>query len=166
MKPNLDYELERFAIKTGNRVRFNAAARTLYLNFAKSGEAHWKANFRDLNASVTRMGTLAPGGRIQDETVIEEIERLKDNWRESDSEKSESPLESIIGAETLAQIDRFDQVQLCEVVRVCRESRSAAEAGRKLFNISRTRKSSINDSHRLRQYLAKFDLTFEALHRE
>ncbi|MGR9108045.1 MAG: RNA repair transcriptional activator RtcR [Gammaproteobacteria bacterium] len=162
-EPNLDYEIERYAAKTGIRVRFNVAARSRYLNYAKSSEALWKANFRDLNASVTRMATLAPGGWICEEVVLEEIERLQENWRSPGDENSLDDLESLLGAAKCAELDRFDRIQLSEVIGVCRKSRSAAEAGRKLFDRSRNRKTSVNDSHRLRQYLAKFDLTFETL---
>jgi transcriptional regulatory protein RtcR len=58
-------------------------------------------------------------------------------------------------------IDRFDAVQLAEVVRVCRASGSLASAGRALFAESRRAKTSRNDSDRLRKYLARFGLSFE-----
>ena len=50
-------------------------ARTRYLKFAKSAEAKWTGNFRDLSASVTRLATLADGGRIPVELVDAEIQR-------------------------------------------------------------------------------------------
>jgi transcriptional regulatory protein RtcR len=53
--------------------------------------------------------------------------------------------------------------QLAEVLRVCRASRSLAEAGRVLFNHSRTQKACANDSHRLKQYLQKFALEFQGI---
>jgi transcriptional regulatory protein RtcR len=162
-EPNLDYEFERYTVRTGTRIRFNGAARARYLDFANSAEALWKANFRDLNASVTRMGTLAPGGRITEEVAAEEIERLKANWRSAKGGDRFDGVESVVGTEKFNELDLFDRIQLGEVIEICRKSRSAAEAGRKLFDVSRTRKSSVNDSHRLRQYLAKFDLTFEGL---
>jgi transcriptional regulatory protein RtcR len=63
----------------------------------------------------------------------------------------------------LADIDLFDRVQLREVVRVCRASRSLSEAGRRLFAVSRTRKAAANDADRLRKYLARFELVFQQL---
>src|SRR5256885_6835448 len=45
-------------------VRFNVEARERYLRFARSPEALWSGNFRDLSASMTRLATLADGGRI------------------------------------------------------------------------------------------------------
>ena len=68
--------------------------------------------------------------------------------------------------EELAGIDFFDQTQLEQVIRVCQTSKSLAQAGRRLFDVSRTKKRSINDSHRLKQYLSKFGLEFDQLRRE
>ena len=59
--------------------------------------------------------------------------------------------------------DRFDRVQLAEVVRVCAGARSASEAGRHLFHASRARRSSRNDADRLRKYLQRFELDFAAI---
>jgi transcriptional regulatory protein RtcR len=70
--PNLDYELEQYGRRRGARVTFSREARERFLAFAVSGEAAWSANFRDLNAAMTRMATLAPGGRIDAATVEEE----------------------------------------------------------------------------------------------
>jgi len=64
LSPNIDFELEAFARKAGMLVSFNKAARERYLKFCQSPKAIWSANFRDLNASITRMATLANGGRI------------------------------------------------------------------------------------------------------
>jgi len=63
-------------------------------------------------------------------------------------------------------IDRFDRSQLADVIRVCLAARSLSEAGRRLFAISRTRRRSVNDADRLRKYLARFDLRWQALHGE
>jgi transcriptional regulatory protein RtcR len=62
-----------------------------------------------------------------------------------------------------AELDPFDRVQLAEVIRVCRGSRSLSEAGRKLFAKSREQKKLVNDADRLRKYLARFELTFPDL---
>jgi transcriptional regulatory protein RtcR len=65
------------------------------------------------------------------------------------------------GAERL---DRFDRVQLAEVIAVCRASRSLSQAGRTLFAVSRTGRKSPNDADRLQKYLARFGLTWAQLH--
>jgi len=54
-------------------------------------------------------------------------------------------------------------LQLQAVVAVCRRSSSLADAGRKLFAATRSRRSSVNDSDRLRKYLARFDLDWGRL---
>lgn len=164
--PNLDYELDRFAERSGTTVRFNREARERFLAFAMSEEAVWSANFRDLNAAVTRMGTLATGGRITVTDVEPEIERLKAQWRRPATRLRPEPEEDtarLLGA-TIAEIDRFDLPQLQEVVRACRTSRSLSEAGRALFAASRRKKSNPNDADRLRKYLARFGLSWAQLH--
>lgn len=72
--PNMDCELDRHAEHEGERVTFNKEARTRYLAFAMSGEAHWPGNFRDLASSVTRMATFSPKGRIDSGVVATEID--------------------------------------------------------------------------------------------
>ena len=59
------------------------------------------------------------------------------------------------------ELDRFDRVQLEDVLAVCAESPSLSEAGRRLFAVSRTQKSSSNDADRLRKYLARHGLGWE-----
>lgn len=157
--PNFDYELEKFSGRTGNRVTINKEARELFLNFAMSGQALWTANFRDLGGAVTRMATLATHGRITVGGVQEEIQRLKSRWQATAMRENESQLlTATIGREKVDQLDLFDRATLAKVVEVCRSSATIADAGRTLFERSRLKKSTINDSDRLRKYLAKFDL--------
>ena len=165
LEPNLEFELERFAQKSGYRIGFNKAARQAYLEFALSPRALWRANFRDLNASVTRMATLASGGRITEAVVMEEIERLRIAWRRGnpDPGDTEDLLLPLIGEAELARLDAFERIRLRAVVDVCRGSDSMADAGRRLFNVSRIQKKSTNDSHRLRQFLLKYGLDFEKI---
>ena len=160
--PNLDYELDRFAEREGERASFNKEARQRYLAFATSAEARWPGNFRDLAASVTRMATLSPKGRIDVECVDAEIKRLRRLWN-SQSDDGLGILIDVIGEEAVAAIDPFDRVQLAETIRVCRASRSLSEAGRALFSASRARRASTNDADRLRKYLARFDIDWSAL---
>ena len=154
IEPNIDYELERHARLNAATVRFNVEARALYLRFAMSPEAEWAGNFRELSASVSRMATLADGGRIGEPVVREEIERLREAWQPAPDES----LEGILSAERIAGLDLFDRLQLQAVLAVCRRSASLADGGRKLFAATRTKRSSVNDSDRLRKYLARFDL--------
>jgi transcriptional regulatory protein RtcR len=161
IEPNLSYELDRFAEREGDRVSFNKEARRAYLEFATAPDAAWGGNFRDLAASVTRMATFAPLGRIDLPTVKTEIGRLRRLW--TGTAVVTDNLDQLIDPNALAELDPFDRVQLAEVVRVCRRSRSLSEAGRILFSASRARRTSSNDADRLRKYLARFDLDWAML---
>lgn len=161
--PNLDFELERCGDRVGTRITMNREARRRFLAYAEGPEARWPGNFRDFGAAVMRMATLAPAGRIDRETVDEELERLtRRDDVEAPADDSDALLDEVLGAAARA-LDRFDAVQLAEVVRVCRRHPSLASAGRSLFAVSRTQRKTANDSDRLRKYLAKFGLTFETL---
>lgn len=166
IEPNVDHLLARTVAETGRAVRFNAEAKTRYLQFAKSRDALWSGNFRDLMASVTRMATLADGGRISLALVDAEIQRLQWLWQPaSQAPGSAIQLDSLMTEATAQQLDLFDRMQLEAVVRVCRESSTLSEAGRRLFNASRTQRTVVNDADRLRKYLLKFGLTWEAIGR-
>ena len=156
IEPNLTYELDRFAERNNMHVTFNKEARIKFLTFATSTTALWSANFRDLSGAVTRMATLAPGGRITKDVVQEEILRLKALWNNAETDISTKRLNDVIGNEKAEQLDRFEKVQLADVLKVCRESKSMSEAGRKIFAVSRKNKRKTNDSDRLRKYLAKY----------
>lgn len=169
--PNVEYELNQFAQRTGKLTTFNAQALQRFLEFAVSSEASWRGNFRDLNAALTRMATLAQGGRINIDIVNEEIVRLKELW--SASNEKIDKLNNVASfrrfedlcktVPALTQLDRFDSVQLMDVLNVCWSSASLAEAGRILFSSSRQRKKTSNDSDRLRKYLLKFDLDWDLI---
>lgn len=161
IEPNLQYELDRFAERNSTHVTFNKEARKKFLAFATSSDALWSANFRDLNGAVTRMATLAPGGRITKDVVQEEISRLKALWRIADKNIDNNLLEEVIGAVQAAQLDRFEKSQLADVLKVCRKSKSLSEAGRKVFAVSRKNKKQANDSDRLRKYLAKYNIKWK-----
>ncbi|WP_434043053.1 MULTISPECIES: RNA repair transcriptional activator RtcR [Sorangium] len=181
IEPNLEYELDASARLLGVRITMSRDARARFLRFATSREAVWPGNFRDFNAAVTRMATLAPGGRIGVEIVDEEIERLSEAWRrgpavggaggaagavgearDGDGD-GEDVVVAALGARKAAALDQFDRAQLAEVLRVLKSARSLSEAGRVLFAASRAKKKSVNDADRLRKYLARFDIDWSAL---
>ncbi len=162
IEPNLDFELRRYADEAGSNVSFNKEARTRYLTFAFSPEAPWRANFRDLGGSVTRMATFAAGGRIDEAIVAEEIARLQRQWATGVEDDDAALLQAVLGAEALAGLDKFDQIQLAGTIRLCRQLPSLSAAGRALFSASRARKAAAsNDADRLRKYLARFGLKWE-----
>jgi transcriptional regulatory protein RtcR len=163
IEPNLDYELEEFARRNGQLVAFNREARARFLRFAASSDAQWQGNFRDLNGAITRMATLAPGGRISAQVVEEEIERLRTHWADPKSANDDGLLDRLLGEKKLTEIDLFDRMQLEGVLRVCREHRTLSDAGRALFGSSREKKKTANDADRLRKYLARFGLQWDDL---
>jgi transcriptional regulatory protein RtcR len=162
IEPNLDFELGRTSQRLGHNVTMNREARGEFLKFATSSSAVWSANFRDFCAAVLRMATLAPAGRIDVATVRAEKERLLHGWSES-SGAARDELADVLPAEQLARLDPFDRVQLSEVLRVCHRSQSLSEAGRELFAVSRTQRTTVNDADRLRKYLARFGLEWDQL---
>lgn len=187
IEPNLDYELAQFSHRCGRVVRFTTEARELFLAFATGREAKWSGNFRDLSASVTRMATLSPTGRIHAETAQSEIQRLRVAWQDAAGSttpagcddagavrggskgeskgqtKGDTLLLRLLGASGAAALDRFDRTQLADVLNACAHSRSLAEAGRLLFAASRAKRATPNDSDRVRKYLARFGLTWDQI---
>ena len=164
IEPNIEHQLALASQELGRATRFNKEALSAYLAFAHSSEARWHGNFRDLAASIMRLATLAPQGRIQAEQVAAEIERLKWLWAEEadsddllhkgSSEKADNYPDKI----DWENLDLFDQLQLQNVIDECRKHQNMAQAGRALFHVSRNSRAKTNDSDRLRKYLQKFGL--------
>ncbi|MFC3680250.1 RNA repair transcriptional activator RtcR [Bacterioplanoides pacificum] len=165
IEANLDFELEKYNQIQHKVIRFNARAKRRYLKFALSDNASWKANFRDLNASVVRMATLSNHGLIDEKNVDIEIQRLQRRWQTTlpDTSNSAIELSHYLSQQAITQLDLFEQLQLTSVIQICRQCSSMAEAGRRLFNVSRDQKASSNDSHRIKTYLNKYGLTFTQL---
>ncbi len=169
VEPNLDFELAQCGRALGVNVTMSREARARFVAFATSADARWTGNFRDFSAAVTRLATLSRGGRIDVDGVDEEVARLRARWRLSAADRSPTEpssdddlLRSALGDDAAASLDRFDRPQLAEVIRVCRASPTLSAAGRALFAVSRTGKTSVNDADRLRKYLARYNLTWEA----
>ena len=165
LAPNIEHLLSRATVELGRAVRFNAEAKAHYLRFAQSDAAVWSGNFRDLAASVTRLATLAEGGRITTAQVDAEILRLRWLWQRADRPPGSDAVDlaMLLTAARLQALDHFDRLQLEAVVTVCRQSRTLSDAGRKLFDRSRTQRTVVNDADRLRKYLQKHGLNWEAI---
>lgn len=161
--PNIEFELARFANKYNRQIRFYQDAFNDYLKFAKSKNALWQGNFRDLTASIDRMATLSDNGYIDTDIVKLEIEKLSELWQISDDDFNHSEnhfLSQFLSDEQLNNIDEFDKIQLIGVLKICQKSQSMADAGRQLFAHSRLDKKVSNDSDRVKKYLARFGLTW------
>jgi transcriptional regulatory protein RtcR len=98
------------------------------------------------------------------ELVDEEIARLRQAWQTKEEQLYDDVLPSVLGSKRLSELDRFDRVQLADVIEVCRKCRSLSEAGRILFAVSRKSKKASNDADRLKKYLSKYYLTWEKIH--
>ncbi len=160
--PNLDHELEMAGQRLGRRISLAKDLRSDFLEFARSADARWTANFRDLNAAVTRMSTLAPGGRITRTVLDAELARLRHGWRSAPATDADGALlQSVLGPVRAAELDLFDRAQLACVLRVCCEAPSLSEAGRRLFAVTRAKKKSANDADRLKKYLTRFGLSWK-----
>lgn len=171
IEPNVEHLLVRAGTELGRSVRFSNEARAAYLRYAQSPEALWTGNFRDLSASVTRLATLADSGRIGLPLVEAEIARLRWLWQPASDARNglasatgavgRDELASLMGDEAVDSIDLFDQLQLAAVLQVCRQSRTLSDAGRLLFQASRTQRTVVNDADRLRKYLVRFGLDWD-----
>ena len=128
------------------------------MRYALDPATEWRGNFRDLNAMIIRMATLSSSGRIDETVVKNEISRLQKNTKNSSADEL---LGKLLGKDYQEKFDEFDLCQLTKVIEVCRASRSRAEAGKKLFAVSRKQRNTTNDSDRLGKYLEKFGLTFQ-----
>jgi len=159
IEPNLDRELDIYARKPDKRVRMSRDARAKFLRFATSPEAKWTANFRDLRGMVTRMATFAENGLITPSVLDAQIIDIKEKWSRGEAPSNyDAVLLPILGEAKLANFDVIERIQLAGVVQVCQKSRSAAEAGRKLF--SAADHANANHSDLMKKYLEQFDLSF------
>lgn len=157
IEPNITFELSRMQTTLGSNVGFNVDAFQKYLSFAVDPATSWPGNFRDLGASVQRLCTLAPRGRVTSAMVEHEIEFLRQQWASSKLDEDDQLVRNLLGPKA-DELDPFDRVQLALVIRTCRSSKTLSAAGRTLFSASRAAKTSRNDADRLRKYLEKFEL--------
>lgn len=159
IEPNLQYELNKFEEKNNIHVTFNQEAKNKFMSFALDPATKWPGNFRDLNAAVTRMAIMANGGRINENNVNEEIDRLRQNW--TGEEEPRRLVDRLLGS----ACEEYDEIALCQlekVIEICRQCNTMAEAGRKLFNRKRDQKPNYSDL--MKKYLANFGLTFAECH--
>ncbi|MCX6118455.1 MAG: RNA repair transcriptional activator RtcR [Proteobacteria bacterium] len=161
LAPNLDFEIHKYEQRTGQTIRFNSESKQKFLKFAES--APWPANFRDLTAAITRMATLAPSGCIDTPVVEGEIDRLNKAWKKGVQKSSNGELYGVLSQADLENIDEFDRLQLEQVIRVCFESKSLSDAGRRLFAVSRQRKKISNDADRLKKFLERFNISAKSI---
>lgn len=161
IEPNLEYELRRITASRGLIAQFTPEAKKRFLEFAESPEALWPGNFRSLSACLERMATYSPRGQINEDVVTREIARLRKSWLPMQA-RGDFPLVKKLLPKA-EELDLFERLQLEGVLKVCLESASKSEAGRKLFGISRKGKTTRDDTTRLRKYLAGYGIEWDWL---
>ena len=110
------------------------------------------------------MATLAEGGRVTVGDVAEEIDRLRASWGSKDGDAPQSDIViDVLGETAAGGLDRFDRVQLADVLTLIRECKNLSEAGRRLFAVSRASKKKPNDADRLRKYLDRFGVDWRKI---
>ena len=161
---HLDNLLKNRYDKLDRPVILTKEAKDGFIEFSQSDAAKWLGNFRDLIDALKRMAARAKWDIIQKKHVEEEIANLEQRWKllkpSEEALQEEQVLARVLGRMQADRYDRLEKVQMLEVIRVCTQSKSVAEAGRVLFDKSRTQKSTRNDSDRLRKMLKKWGLSF------
>ena len=124
---------------------------------------------------VARMGTLAHDGEIRPADVEREIGRSRaESVKEVATSHAATPpqisfseedpyIKSLLGSGYSARFDAIEIATLSYVLDICKTSTSAAEAGRRLYNITRDGRSVHNDSDRIAKFLKTFNLKFSML---
>lgn len=133
---------------------FDPDAEEKFINFCQDDKMTWDGNFREFNAMVWRMATLAKKGTIKVEDVEKEIKRWK-TIRKAEQKKPKanravtavepvptSPLpdafckfeflRELLGEEKFNKKRLDELAQLAFVVSVCKESKNQAEASQRL----------------------------------
>lgn len=162
--PNIEFELAKHSQQMNTHFRFNKEAQEKYLEFAWSPAATWTGNFRDLSSSITRMVTLCDNNRINLETVLQEIERLKLDWHTSgDAQDDATPtVPDCLTEDRWAQMGLVERVEFNCVLSVCLSTRTQKEAAERLYT-SQAWDGGTNPSGRLSNYLRRYGLTYKGL---
>ena len=176
IEPNIMEEMKRANKAIEHEKRFQGQPLDEFVEYVKSIPI--EGNFRELHRMVLRMAVLAKGDEITSSDVREEINRHKkesegfssandatgtdsSGFVEKSNPTSEREDDNKDGLgwldygkrEWLRTKHPLDYLQLVEVVRVCRQSKNAAEAGRKLFPSLKDKKT--NPSSYIGQFFRK-----------
>ncbi len=164
------------AITQFSDMAFAPDAEEKFIEFCQGDNMKWEGNLREFNAMVWRMATLAKGSTIKAEDVEAEIARWK-TMRKSEHRFAKTAQESNVAPilpnascnfEYLRELlkDKFCEKRLDElaqiafIISVCGESKSQAEASRRLRN---NQSESKNDSSQLHNFLKGLGLNFDSV---
>ena len=162
------------AITQFSDMAFAPDAEKKFIEFCQGDNMKWEGNLREFNAMVWRMATLAKGDTIKVEDVGDEIARWE-KMRESEhrfaksvqiSNQASTLPDASCNFEYLRDLlkDKFcekrldELAQLAFVIAVCGESKSQAEASRRLRNNQSEPKKG---DGQLTRYLEGFGLNFD-----
>jgi transcriptional regulatory protein RtcR len=105
---------------------------------------------------------------VEDGNITMNVLEEQIDWMKQKGAREEEPggtgdamLRSLLGEDKFSKVDMIERIQLFGVIQVCRESRTAAEAGRKLFTAPDHKQA--NHSHLVGTYLKRFGLHFSDL---
>ena len=148
----LQYELAIWRAETGINCRFDKAAESRFLSFAK--DAPWAGNFREFHAMIRRLAMFSENGTT---ITLDAVER---EIREHTAHQIKSPSPTTSRQpDTASAYDLTDLAQIAIAIDVCRQSKTAKEAGEKLFAATRNRNpATFNGATNLQRLFAKVGL--------
>ena len=148
----LQRELAIWRKETGTNCRFDKDAEARFLSFAKA--APWSGNFREFHAMIRRLAMFAKDGRT---ITLDAVER---EIREYEAHHIECPSPATSQQSASASsYDLADLAQIAIAIDVCRQSKTAKEAGEKLFAATRNRNpATFNGATNLQRLFAKVGL--------
>ena len=145
----LQYELAIWREETGLNCRFAKDAEAKFLSFAK--DSPWTGNFREFHAMIRRLTMFAENGTT---ITIDAVER---EIREHTIHQIERPAATTAQHPDIASTyDLTDLAQIAIAIDVCKQSKTAKEAGEKLFAATRYRNpATFNGATNLQRLFAK-----------
>lgn len=148
----LQRELAIWRKETGTNCRFDKDAEARFLSFAKA--APWAGNFREFHAMIRRLAMFAKDGMT---ITLDAVEREIREY-EAHHIECQSPATSQQSASASAY-DLADLAQIAIAIDVCKQSKTAKEAGEKLFAATRNRNpATFNGATNLQRLFAKVGL--------
>ena len=158
IEPLMDRMFDERAKRLSSQVTFGPAARQRFLRFARSGDGHWRANYRDLQFAVERLAARASDGLITASMVDAERDILREEWQGLQSGTEMEPVGPALPNDLLGKLCLSDRIGLEHALGIIRRSRNLAEAGRRLFEPPDGSAPLRNPSDRVIKYLRSFGL--------
>ena len=165
--PNLDYELEQFRRRTGTAVTFSQEAREQFLAFATSRTRTLAGQLPRPQRGDHAAGDAGAGRAHHRRSGRRRRSRTSRRRGGSPAADREPALVDRVGRRpsAAATLDRFDRVQLEDVLRCAAQRRACRPPGACSSTARAQRKQSVNDADRLRKYLARFELEWAEVKR-